>query len=83
MTKIRLTCLTDLHQAMKDYRELTKYVVTQAYTVPNVIGPNHVMWWPWIKNYSGEITVGYDDPTWPAFIWVDQELKKSMGYQVE
>jgi hypothetical protein len=28
-------------------------------------------------NYSGEITVGYDDPIWPQYIWIYQELKKS------
>jgi ABC-type transport system substrate-binding protein len=83
MTKIRLTCLSDLHEAMKQYRELTKYVVAQAYTVPNVLGPNNVMWWPWVKNYSGEICIGYDNPTWAAFIWLDRDLKKSMGFQAD
>ncbi|MBW2061316.1 MAG: hypothetical protein JRI95_07085 [Deltaproteobacteria bacterium] len=39
-------------------------------------------WWPWVKNYYGEIRVG----AWrsaPIFarIWIDQKLKKQMGYK--
>gem|GEM_PF-6051536 len=37
-------------------------------------------WWPWVKNYSGELTVGYFDATWPQWVWYDQTLKKSKGY---
>jgi peptide/nickel transport system substrate-binding protein len=77
---IRAAMLTDQHQAMKMYRELTKYVVEQAYVVTAVTGSYRTLWWPWLKNYSGELNVGYDDPIWPAFIWVDQELKRNMGY---
>ncbi len=77
---IRAAMLTDQHQAMKMYRELMKYVVEQAYVVTAVTGSYRTLWWPWLKNYSGELNVGYDDPIWPAFIWVDQDLKKSMGY---
>jgi peptide/nickel transport system substrate-binding protein len=61
------------------YRELTKYVVQQAYVIPAVTGSYYTLWWPWLKNYSGELMIGYDNPTWPAFIWYDQALKKSMG----
>ena len=80
LVKVRLAALTDMHQAMVMYREMTKYVVDQAYAIPAVIGSFHTLWWPWLKNYSGELTVGYDDPIWPSFIWYDETLKKSMGY---
>ena len=35
----------------------------------------------WLKNFSGEEHVGYFDPdeAW-RFRWIDQDLKKSMGY---
>jgi len=80
LDKIRQTTLTDVHQAMRMYRELSKYVIEQAYVINAVTGSYHTLWWPWIKNYSGELNVGYDDGIWSAFIWVDQDLKKSMGH---
>ncbi|MBI2850069.1 MAG: hypothetical protein HYX80_03390 [Chloroflexi bacterium] len=81
MTEIRLAALTDQNEAMRLYREkIFKYIVTKAYAVPDVIGTNHAFWWPWLKNYSGEEAVGYDDYNWMQWIWIDQDLKKSMGY---
>jgi peptide/nickel transport system substrate-binding protein len=80
LVKVRSAMLTDQRQAMKLYRELTKYVVEQAYVIPAVTGSYRTLWWPWIKNYSGELNVGYDDPIWPAFAWSDAEMKRSMGY---
>ena len=80
LVPIRSMMLTDQHQAMKMYRELTKYVVEQAYVIPAVTGGYRTLWWPWVKNYSGELQIGYDDPMWEAFVWSDTDLKKSMGY---
>src|SRR5882672_10962004 len=38
-------------------------------------------WWPWVKNYDGELRVGSERPgPIHARIWIDQELKKKMGY---
>ena len=80
MADVRALAITDLQAAMKQYREMTKYALEQAFHVPDVGGPQSLMYWPWIKNYSGEITIGYDDSTWPTFIWIDQDMKKVMGY---
>jgi peptide/nickel transport system substrate-binding protein len=77
---IRALAITDLQAAMKKYREMTQYALTQAWHVPDVVGPQSLMYWPWIKNYSGEITIGYDDATWPTYIWIDQDMKSKMGY---
>jgi hypothetical protein len=39
------------------------------------------MWWPWLKAYSGELSVGYfSGDSWARYIWVDQALKKSAGH---
>jgi peptide/nickel transport system substrate-binding protein len=39
------------------------------------------MWWPWVQNYSGEYAIGCDDQQLHLdYIWVDQALKKSMGF---
>jgi peptide/nickel transport system substrate-binding protein len=38
-------------------------------------------WWPWVKNYGGELRAGAVRPG-PIYarIWVDQALKKEMGF---
>ena len=38
-------------------------------------------WWPWVKNYDGELRVGSERPgPIHARIWIDQELKRKMGF---
>jgi peptide/nickel transport system substrate-binding protein len=38
-------------------------------------------WWPWVKNYNGELRAGAERPgPIHARIWIDQALKKQMGY---
>lgn len=41
----------------------------------------YTAWWPWVKNYNGELRAGAVRPG-PIYarIWMDQELKKKMGY---
>jgi peptide/nickel transport system substrate-binding protein len=41
----------------------------------------YTAWWPWVKNYYGELRVGCHraGPIYSR-IWIDQELKKKMGY---
>mgnify|MGYP002478540038 CR=1 FL=1 len=38
-------------------------------------------WWPWVKNYAGELRAGAVRPG-PIYarIWIDQALKKKMGF---
>ncbi len=38
-------------------------------------------WWPWVKGYEGELRAGSVRPG-PIYarMWVDQEMKKKMGY---
>jgi peptide/nickel transport system substrate-binding protein len=41
----------------------------------------YTAWWPWVKNYSGELRAGAVRPG-PIYarIWVDQDMKKKMGF---
>lgn len=42
---------------------------------------SYTAWWPWVKNYGGELRAGAErQGPIHARIWVDQALKKSMGY---
>jgi peptide/nickel transport system substrate-binding protein len=39
------------------------------------------LWWPWLQNYHGEGSMGIDDQTlWSYYVWIDEDMKKSMGY---
>lgn len=41
----------------------------------------YTAWWPWVKGYSGDLRAGAVRPG-PVYarMWVDQDLKKKMGY---
>ena len=79
---IRTLAMTDLHGAMKLMRELSKtYILSQAFAIPVPTAQLYNVWWPWIKNYSGEsaMLLGTSH-RWLEWAWMDQKLKKSMGY---
>ena len=42
---------------------------------------NFTAWWPWVKGYEGELRAGSVRPG-PIYarLWLDQDLKKKMGY---
>lgn len=81
MIEVRRTAIFDLKEAMNIFREkVFKTYLEQVYAIPGIVGYNYTFWWPWLKNYSGEWTIGYDDWTVATWIWIDQDLKKSMGY---
>jgi peptide/nickel transport system substrate-binding protein len=61
-------------------REMTVDILKES---PYVWLPSpyvYTAWWPWVKNYSGELSVGSTRPG-PVFarIWIDHDLKKKMG----
>jgi peptide/nickel transport system substrate-binding protein len=76
---MRKAMLTDSTQAMHIMRDLTPYLLENAWAIPRPKRPTVNLWWPWLKNYQGEMYMGYA-ALWPKFIWYDTDLKKSMGY---
>ena len=60
---------------------LTRDIVEKAPYIwlPTPIG--YSAWWPWVKNYDGELRAGSERPA-PihARMWVDQAMKKKMGF---
>ena len=63
------------------YREMLPYLLSQAYVIPKPQAYSYVLWWPWIKNYHGENSIGNTNSwNWIQFVWYDQNLRKSMGY---
>ncbi len=79
--EMRLMYIDDYKGAMGVFKNLMKHVLDQAYVVSRPIYPQITFWWPWLKGYSGEQTVGYwHGPNWVMWTWLDENLKKTMGY---
>ena len=62
-------------------RELTRDILDKS---PVIWLPTQYVyraWWPWVKNYGGEVRAGAVRP-WPIYarIWIDQAQKKSLGF---
>ena len=62
-------------------REMTVEIMDQA---PYLWLPTpyvYAAWWPWVKNYGGEMSAGSIRPG-PIYarMWIDQELKKKLGH---
>jgi peptide/nickel transport system substrate-binding protein len=81
MEQVRVIAVTEgLDAAMKLTRQVTIRELELAPEVPGMGGLASRFWWPWIKNYAGETSVGYFNRYWTKFVWLDQDLKKEMGY---
>jgi peptide/nickel transport system substrate-binding protein len=73
--------LRDESERQAKVRELTVTILDQA---PYIWLPTYYVygaWWPWVKNYGGELAAGAVRPG-PIYarIWIDQELKQSLGF---
>ncbi len=66
------------------FAEMKKLAVYAMAKAPAIWLPGayyYVGWWPWVKNYHGEIRTGAHRPAGVIKnIWIDQEMKKKMGH---
>ena len=63
-------------------KEIGIYVASKVWSLPFPRPYQYVAWWPWLKGYYGELAAGQTmtfEGLYPH-CWVDQDLKKSMGY---
>ena len=61
------------------FRKIFPYVVEQCWVVPVPNQWYYVCWWPWVKNWHGELYVGYYSLySYMKYRWQDVELKKQM-----
>jgi peptide/nickel transport system substrate-binding protein len=74
-TAIQANIFTDPDKAYQSYKELKPYVLEQAFYIPRPTPYNYTVWWPWLKNYYGQ-----GGGSFLKYNWIDQDLKKSMGY---
>lgn len=60
---------------------MTRDVVEKAPYIWLPTPISYSAWWPWVKNYDGELRAGAERPgPIHARMWVDQSMKKKMGY---
>ncbi len=68
--------MVDYAKADEITKAAYKYCVEQAFLITMPAPWGYRVWQPWLKNYYG---VG-DLKFWLRWAWIDQDLKKSMGY---
>ena len=74
-----LAAYPDEAKADQIHQELMPYLLEQTYVITLPAGAQYRFWWPWVKNYSGEYSIGYYNTyNYAKYIWIDQELKESM-----
>ena len=66
---------------MKLLKDITPFILEESVGIWMPVPHEYRMWWPWLQNYRGEGPLGYDNQmAFTRYIWIDQTLKKSMGY---
>ncbi|MFC2070065.1 ABC transporter substrate-binding protein [Chloroflexota bacterium] len=73
--------MTDTNAADRIHKEFMPYALDQAWAIPAPWPSQYCFWWPWLKNYHGENSIGSGNLNlWTKYAWIDQDLKESMGY---
>lgn len=62
-------------------RGMTREILEKAPHIWLPTAYRYTAWWPWVKNYAGELRAGAERPgPIHSRIWIDQEQKKKMGF---
>jgi peptide/nickel transport system substrate-binding protein len=64
----------DMNKVYDAVKKTNLYAMDNAFAIPWPLPKQYNFWWPWLKNYYGA-GVGLI-----RYAWIDQDLKKSMGY---
>jgi len=63
------------------HKNLMPYLLGKCYVIGMPEGYSYRFWHPWVRNFSGELSVGYYNTTnYQQYVWIDQEMKEYMGY---
>jgi peptide/nickel transport system substrate-binding protein len=75
---------TDIDSAKRqtDLTQFCQDALADAGMIPMANPYTVNCYWPWLKNYYGEVEAGsHNQIPMIARMWIDQKLKKSLGYQ--
>lgn len=74
-----LAAFPDENKIDQIHREFMPYLLDQAYVIQLPAGYSYRFWWPWVRNYNGESSIGhYNVGSFSKYIWIDQEMKKAL-----
>ncbi len=60
-------------------KEAAPYILSQSFYVHEVLPYTYTVWWPWLKNFQGEYSLGTGGSEgWSRWAWIDQNLKRDM-----
>jgi peptide/nickel transport system substrate-binding protein len=77
--KIQAAYITNPPEADRLHKELMKYVLDQAWVIPTPLPPLYHIWWPWVHNFNGTLSPGYDNTNkFTYFTWINRDLKEQM-----
>ncbi len=62
-------------------KQITKEMLDEAPYIWLPVPYIYTAWWPWVKNYGGELRAGAVRPG-PIYarLWIDEEMKREMGF---
>jgi peptide/nickel transport system substrate-binding protein len=71
----------DPESFFKVVKESAVHELASAWGIFMPVPYNYNMWWPWVSNYMGISWTGWAGTSdWYKSIWIDTEMKKTMGY---
>ena len=77
----KLTGSPDVDEQNRLIKEAAIVALEDVPAIPLNLTLDGDYWWPWVKNYYGEHIVRDNDfASILAHAWIDQDLKKKMGY---
>jgi len=77
----RIEATRDEAEKSRLAKEAAIIVSREALCIPLALIPSANCWWPWVKNYDGELTLHDCSPSsLVRYMWIDQDLKAEMGY---
>jgi len=66
---------------VKGLKDVTNDILENAWGIFMPQPQVYHIWWPWVKNFHGEVQTGYARFNRNVrYLWIDQDLKKTMGY---
>jgi len=72
---------TDIECAQEISKKADLYLLRQHWAVQTMPTATPFAWQPYLKGYTGEVIIGNQwHGFYPARLWIDQDMKKSMGY---
>ena len=66
---------------IKALHDIVPFMIEECWGIYLPVPKTYTVWWPWMQNFRGETSIGNFTPaTHTRYIWIDQEMKKAMGY---